>query len=357
MSLPLGPYRSFSIPGEEITWAGECPWSESYCFGTESGKVIFLVASDDGQPELLSESKVSNEAINDVAFWKNLIGITTRSEVLVYRGPLSEAGLSLISGSLSGAHGIIATPRGRLLAPMGTEGLFCFDGEHASESLGWIDRPAQRVHNYYKVVYLGESHGNEILACATRADGFTRIELDAAGANRVVSLSAPSVDLIDVCPLRSEEHPFAVAGLSLDRSLVFVRDILALSEENPRRLRFDGLQGTPYSLLYAVGHLLLLTSAEIVIFPDLASLFLDGEPLDHPIDAYHSPVQAVEAFIVSERYLMVVTDEGVRVSEIHPVALAGNGRVSPDGNLNVPVWTDTQEIPRPLPTEWASLVA
>ena len=185
----------------------------------------------------------------------------------------------------------------------------------------------------------------------------SRIELDAADANRVVSLSAPSVDLIDVCPLRSEEHPFAVAGLSLDRSLVFVRDIMALSEENPRRLRFDGLQGTPYSLLYAVGHLLLLTSAEIVIFPDLASLFLDGEPLDHPIDAYHSPVQAVEAFIVSERYLMVVTDEGVRVSEIHPVALAGNGRVSPDGNLNVPVWTDTQEIPRPLPTEWASLVA
>jgi hypothetical protein len=83
MSLPLGPYRSFSIPGEEITCAGECPWNNRYCFGTESGKVVFLVGSDAGQPELTTES-VSNEAINDVAFWKNLVGITTRSEVLVY---------------------------------------------------------------------------------------------------------------------------------------------------------------------------------------------------------------------------------------------------------------------------------
>jgi hypothetical protein len=356
MSLPLGPYRSFSIPGEEITWAGECPWNKSYCFGTESGKVVFPVASDNGQSEL-TESKVSDEAINDVAFWKDLVGITTRSEVLVYRGPHSGAELSFVSGFPGGAHGIIATPRGRLLAPMGTEGLFCFDGEQASENLGWIDRPDQGVRNYYKVVYVGELHGKEILACATRTDGLARMELDATDANRVVSLSSPSVDLIDVCSLRSQEHPFAVAGLSLDRSLVLVRDILALSEENPRRLRFDGLRGTPYSLLSAFGHILLLTSAEIVIFPDLASRFLAGEALDHPVDAYHSPVQAVEAFIASERSLMVVTDDGVRVSEIHPVGLAGNGRVSPDGDVKVPDWTDTQEILRSLPTEWAAMVA
>jgi len=356
MSLPLGPYRSFNIPGEEITWAGECPWNDRYCFGTESGKVVFLVGSDAGQPELATES-VSNEAVNDVAFWKNLVGITTRSEVQVYRGPLSEAGLSLVGGLPSGAHGIVATPRGRLLAPMGIEGLFCFDGARASQSQGWIDRPAQGVRNYYKVVYLGESDGNEILACATRTDGLARIELDATNTSRAVSLTAPSVDLIDVCPLRSEEWPFAVAGLSLDRSLVFVRDILGLSEENPRRLRFDGLRGTPYSLLYAVGHILLLTSAEIVIFPDLASRFLAGEALDHPVAAYHSPVQAVEAFIASESYLMVVTGEGVRVSEILPVGLTGDGRVSTGGNVKLPDWTDTQEILRSLPTEWASLVA
>jgi hypothetical protein len=213
------------------------------------------------------------------------------------------------------------------------------------------------MRNYYKVVYLGESDGNEILACATRTDGLARIEIDASNANRVVNLTALSVDLIDVCSLRSEECPFAVAGLSLDRSLVLVRDILALSEENPRRLRFDGLRGTPYSLLYALGHILLLTSAEIVIFPNLASRFLAGEALDHPVDAYHSPVQAVEAFIASERYLMVVTNEGVRVSEILPSALTGNGRVSTGDNVKVPDWTDTQEILRSLPTEWASLVA
>jgi hypothetical protein len=96
---------------------------------------------------------------------------------------------------------------------------------------------------------------------------------------------------------------------------------------------------------------------EIVIFPDLASRFPAGKALDHPVDAYHSPVQAVEAFIASERYLMVVTDEGVRVSEILPVGLTGDGRVSIGGNVKLPDWTDTQEILRSLPTEWASLVA
>ena len=356
MSLPLGPYRSLSIPGEEITWAGVCPGNENYCLGTESGKVFLLNAGDKGRGEVLGEFKVSNEAINGVAFWNDLVGITTRSEVLVYPVPPLGAALSLIGGSTSGAHGIIATPRGRLLAPMGSEGLYCFDGEQACEDRGWIDRPAQGVRNYYKVAYMGEWHGKEIIACATRTDGLARFELHETDASRVISLAAPTVDLIDVCSLRTQGHPFAVAGLSLDRSLVFVRDILTLSEEDPRRLRLDGLRGTPYSLLSALGHVFLLTSAEIVIFPDLASRFLAGEPLDRLVDAYHSPVQAVEAFIAGERTLMVVTDDGVRVSEIHPTGLTGNSRVF-TGNGKVPDWTDSRQMLRSLPTEWAALVA
>ena len=80
----------------------------------------------------------------------------------------------------------------------------------------------------------------------------------------------------------------------------------------------------------------MLTSAELVIFPDLASRFLAGEALDHPVDAYHSPVQAVDAFIAGERSLMVVTDEGVRVSEIQPVGLTGNGDVPAGGDIIAP---------------------
>ena len=101
--------------------------------------------------------------------------------------------------------------------------------------------------------------------------------------------------------------------------MILVRDILALSEENPRRMRLEGLRGTPYSLLHAVGHLFLLTTG-LVIFPDLASRFLAGEALDQSVDAYHSPVQAVEAFIAGERSLMVVTDEGFACPRFSPSA-------------------------------------
>jgi hypothetical protein len=204
---------------------------------------------------------------------------------------------------------------------------------------------------------LGACEGKDIFGCATRTEGLARIQLDVANAHRVLSLTAPSVDLIDVTSLRSAECPFAVAGLSLDCSLVFVRDILSLDEQNPGRLRFDGLRGTPYSLLSAKGHIFLLTSAELVILPDLASRFLDGAPLDSAVHVYHTPVEAVEAFIASDRYLLTVTDEGVRVSEISAMPSDGNGQPSTGQRSDTQPWRDTQELPRLLPTDWGTLVA
>ena len=204
MSLPSGPIALSASLEKRLPGPGYALGNKGYCFGTESGKVVFLDPSDDGKAEQ-ADFKVSDEAINGVAFWQDLVGITTRSEVLIYSTPLSGLGALFIGGSTGGAHGIIATPRGRLLAPMDTAGLSCFDGEKASSRQGWIERPAQGVRNDYKVVYLGEWHGNEILACATRTDGLARMEIGARDANRVVSLSAPSVDLIDVCSLRSKD--------------------------------------------------------------------------------------------------------------------------------------------------------
>jgi hypothetical protein len=165
------------------------------------------------------------------------------------------------------------------------------------------------------------------------------------------------VDLIDATSLRSTECPFAVAGLSLDCSLVLVRDTLSLDEQDPTRVRFDGLRGTPYSVLSAQGHIFLLTSAELVILPDLASRFLDGDRLDRAVHTYHTPVEAVEAFIASDRYLMVITDEGVRVSEIFAMPSGGNGQPPTGQRFDPQTWRDTQERPRLLPTDWGMLVA
>jgi hypothetical protein len=353
MSLPISPYRVISFPDEEITWAGECPWNSGFCFGTVSGKLLFQDESDKDSIEV----KLADEAINDVAFWKHLVGVSTPSEVLIYTGPLNGDRLSLMTGDNRGAHGIIATPRGRFLAPMGTEGLFCFDGELGPQGRPWIERSGEGDRNYYKVAYLNESEGREILACATRSDGLARIRLDADNPQRVFSLAAPSLDIIDVTSLRSVAWPFAAAGLGLDRSLILVRDILALDGENPERLRFDHLRGSPYSVLCVDGHIFLLTSKELVILPQLGSRFLDGEPLDTPLHAYHSETQAVEAFIVGNKRLMVVTDEGIRFADILRPSSFDLEQSTADKGLVGTSWCDIQETPRHVPATWTQLVA
>ena len=166
MSLPTGPFHTFTIPGEEITWAGECPWTARYCFGTASGKIVFQVPDEADELESTTKFQVSDLPVNEVAFWKELIGIATSGAVLIYRGPLQERELTRIAGWPGRARGMIATPRGLMLAAMGSEGLFCFDGGDAAGDQGWLEHPSESVRDYHKVIYMGERDGNEILACA-----------------------------------------------------------------------------------------------------------------------------------------------------------------------------------------------
>jgi hypothetical protein len=351
MKAPVGKYRPFTFPGEQITWAGENPWNRGFCFGTESGKLLFLAEVDQSKYEVI-ETEVCDEAINDVAFWKDIVGVTTRSEVRIYRGVPSMGKLDIMGGLSSGAHGITATPRGRFLAPMGTGGLYCFDSELGPQETSWVEGSAEGIRNFYKIVYLGESEGTEVLGCATRADGLARIQLDSTKTRRVSSLTAPSLDLIDVASPRAAKWPFAVVGLSVDRSLIFVRDILDFDRQNPERLKLEELLGTPYSLMCARGHVFVLTSEEIVVLPNLGARFLDGQPLDAPLNAFHSPVQAVDAYVVGEKDLMILMDDGVRVSEISPMDSAGNARHSSGEFLDSQAWSDAHTIPRLVSTQW-----
>ena len=353
MSALLGPYRTLPIPGEEITWAGECPWTGMLCFGTESGRLVFPTGARDDAETI--EAVVSEEAVNEVAFWKDLVGIATRAEVLVRRGPHTARDLPIVGGSSNGAHGIMVTPRGRFVAPMGAAGLFCFDAGQ-SDASGWVDRHVGSLLDYYKVAYAGESAGSEILVCATRSNGLATFRLDIERANRVISLSAPSVDVVDVCPLESNERPFAVVGLSLDRSIVFVNNVLTLNSEDPVRLKFDQVRGTPYSLLHLDSSLILLTSEELVIFPDLAARLLSGGPISDPVPSHHMFVHAVDVFVAGQRQLLILTDEGVRVSDLRTTSSHVPGLFVGE-NPRLSEWSHTQETPQRAPVDWSLAVA
>ena len=96
------------FPGEEITWAGDCPCTGTLCFGTESGKVLIDMPTPSSSTEFL-EYQVSGEAINGVAFWKRYMGVSTRSDVSVHflRMPLN--GIDPLESETTGAHDILAT--------------------------------------------------------------------------------------------------------------------------------------------------------------------------------------------------------------------------------------------------------
>ncbi len=297
------------IPNEEITWAGECPWTGSYCFGADSGKVFFFSESGLEYAETLAE-----DAVNGIAFFNDFIGVSTRSEVVLHRRAPGGA-FDLVFSGPGGAHGILATPSGQFLAPSGVQGLLCIDEIGSDQPRAWTDHACGAPLNYYSLRRLGQAAGKDILACAARTDGLLTIQFDKDHAQTpIIGLTAPDVDFIDVCSIGSVTSPFAVAALCRDRSLIFVRDIL--TEDRPQTVRFDGFQGTAYSISSAQGHLFILTSNHITVIPNLATRYLAGERLDQPIHYRQRSVQADDAFMIDERELAISTDDGIAVFEV-----------------------------------------
>jgi hypothetical protein len=354
MNVPLIEGQRYRSLDAEITWAGDCPWTGSYCFGTENGRVLFY--KRDGQVASLEFSEmVADEAIDGVAFFQRFIGVSSRSELSFYRLGPDRVFERVLSGP-GGAHGVVATPGGQFVAPMGTGGLFCVDFSTTNGPRAWIDHATGVLHNYYSLRYLGRSAGQDVLACAARNDGLLTIRFDKnESRNQIIGLTASDIDFIDVCSLQAPQCPFAVAALCHDRSLIFVKNML--TEENPQTLRFDQFKGVPYSILSAQGHIFVLTSREIVVLPHLGSRYVSGEPLDHPIQYCHKAVRAVDAFVSRDQELMILTDDGVNIFDILKLVNGRSESAGLKGSADIPIWDELLEEPALLTTDWHSLLA
>ena len=352
MIPPLVKGPSLQFPDQEITWAGECPWTGGFCFGTESGEL--LICRNDGQDALdVLPIKVSEEAVNGVAFWRNYVGVSTRSQVTVARRSSSEDDLIRLITTPDGAHGILATPGGRFFAPMGTLGLLRVDLERIDSNAPTLDEPSQAVMNFYKLVYLGDPSQVEVFACAARTSGLLVIRSDRDKPLEITGRVSENVDFIDTCSVPSPKWPHAVVGLSLDRSLVFVRDLLG--KEMPQSLHLGELQGTPYSILCLDRHLVVLTSKELVVFPDLLNWYLQGQSSDRPFRYRYTPIQAVEAYLAYSRYLMVVMDEEVRFFEIPRLGQPMNDYALENGHDDLPGMGEAEPLPNTVQPIWDSL--
>jgi hypothetical protein len=350
--IPLVEGRSIRFSEQEITWAGECPWTGGFCFGTESGEL--LVYRDEGESALdVLPITVSEEAINGVAFWHDRVGVSTRAELSVARRSPSDDDLVRLVTAPGGAHGILATPGGRFFAPTGAAGLLRIDLARPPREWVMIDRPDQAALNFYKIIALEGYSSQDLLASAARTSGLLLIRSDRDKPSAIMGLVSQDVDFIDVCSISSSNWPHAVVGLSLDRTLIFVRDLLA--EETPQTLRLGALRGAPYSILSADGHLFVLTSKELVVFPDLLSWYLSGEPSDRPIRYRYTPIQAVDAYIAYRKHLMVVMDDEVKLFEIPRLVQPFDNNTHENGYEDLPGWSEGEQLPNTVQPTWDSL--
>src|SRR5947209_4116320 len=80
------PASMIRFPDFDISWAGENPWDQGFCFGSEDGQLLFR--SVDGQNAKISKAVVkSGDPINGVAFLGTTTAVSTRSEVVFFDLP------------------------------------------------------------------------------------------------------------------------------------------------------------------------------------------------------------------------------------------------------------------------------
>jgi hypothetical protein len=241
---------------------------------------------------------------------------------------------------------------------MGPEGLFCLDVPFNDRPRPWNERVAEVPLNYYALTRLGNAAGKEVLACAGRTDGLIRLQFENDDEQSLITrLTAPGVDFVDICSLGSDRWPFAVAALCQDRSVILVRDVL--TDEPPQTLRLNGIRGTPYSIRSALGHLFILTSTHVTVFPNLGCWYLGSERIDPPLNYRQRSVQADDIFIARDIELLVLTDDGVEIDDIP--TLVGSHLSSNQAILesNIPDWIEDKGAPEvgPAPVHWVAVPA
>src|SRR5205823_1951000 len=113
-----------------------------------------------------------------------------------------------------------------------------------------ISRSKDNLINYYKTLSLGRTAQADVLISAVRRNGLERVVVpDSGGTVLANSLTLPDLDVIDLCAIGSEESPFAVAALGIERSIYLFRDIL--NDCPTLTLRFTGFEGVAYRILSA----------------------------------------------------------------------------------------------------------
>jgi hypothetical protein len=299
---PAGIFHAIPTPGFAVSWAGENPLGEGFCFGSETGHL--MLTDTLGKPVAsLGEATESNEAVNGVAFSQNWIAVTTRSDINFIgpwlRGGREQRGVVIYQSALDV---VVAPQSGQFVIPLGPAGIMVVKPGITDKDPVIISRSNKINLTFSRLLALPGPAGTDLIVCAGRRGGlgFTEFREGMRG-HTLISVKLENLDLVDLCSMGG----LTVAATAKDGSLVLFRDIL--TDRNPQTVKFKGVEGTVYRLLYVRGDLFLLTSKGLYGLFGLAEQFLnDKGRRQFNSETLRIPIEASDANIVRGKWLLAV---------------------------------------------------
>ncbi len=314
--------------GFEVSWVGPNPFLEGFCYGSEDGYLLF---TDEAGFVIGGAGKgsASGEAINAVARSRRWLAVSTRQEVTFLALPEGSTPMQAVVFPY-GAHDLGVLSSGEFVAALGRAGLAVIPAEVRPEEPVLLLEANHDGFYFYRTLVLTPSAGPSVLACAGRRGG-VGITAYVAGQDhqQLDTVTFTGVDIVDLCPIGDTTHPLALAALGKDGSVILFRD--ALKDKQPLLLKYDLVSGTAYRLLACQGDLFVLTSTGLYGLLKVAERYLEGSLAGgDPTGIVRMAMEAADASLVRERWLMVVLPDEVRNYDVE--LLRQQARALPPGD-------------------------
>ena len=308
-----------AIVDEVISWVGDCPWTGTLGFGTESGSFMSLTRSAKG--DRIGSIQIAHDSVNGAAFSGEIAAFTSRQSILVAKQ--ARPGHIEVKPLLErneGAHGVVAASSGEFLLPLGPSGILIACGDvDANEISCRRAQLSDNPFNAYRLILVGQDDGRDVFALAARGQGVFAFTY--AGkwlVSHAVGHHFSGRDIVDVCPASVTGFPLGVLGLTREREVFFIPNVLR--HNTPGMMSYPELTGSAYGIHSVDGHLFILTNRELVSIPGAVDQLSKSRfPTSQKIASM--PTQASDLFVGGDNKLYLIDDSFVL--ELSPAALVG----------------------------------
>ncbi len=297
-----------SIPGEIITWAGVCPSNGLEFYGTDSGRL--LAPSSSTGPDSLTETHISEESVNSVAFLDKYIAIGSRSNVYI----MEVTDMNLSDGSKSrmgkfnfGAHQILAIPsQGVFLVALGEGMAIVKPGDDAVcvtalMTPPWLQDQGVRV---YRMAHIGQTEsGCDVISVAAKDGGVFSFALKEGKIDGPhVHANCPGLCIVDVQPFIHMGLLGAIA-LGVEGALHFIPNVLGNQPvDSLSLLPVEGNQ-TAFGLIAADRTAFVLTDTKLICIPDVGPACRTG---------YSTETDADDILSLKEGTVAILNDDKLK---------------------------------------------